>query len=765
MKRIQRTEPGRCVRGTGRSRALVFSWLARWLLAALLGVGADVCGADAVPVPSFRNDVLPILSKAGCNSGGCHGALAGKGGFRLSLFAYNPESDHANMVHESGGRRIEVGEPGLSLLLTKPTGAVPHKGGKRLETDSPDYTTLARWIAAGAPGPAPHDVRVARLHVTPLESEVRSGNQVTLRVTAEMSDGSRRDVTRHVRFTSTDETVASVDGTGRVTVVGPGMGAVSAWYASQIVLARVISPYGETSTGSEGTAPRSGHGIDVLVDAQLKRLNLPSLGRADDATFLRRAMLDTIGRLPTPEEVREFLADREPDKAGRLADRLLAQPEFVDAWAYRWSDLLLVSGAHLRPQAVKAYHGWIRARVADNTPWDRFVRELVTSTGSSVDEGASNFFAVHQDPESMAENVSQAFLSLSINCARCHNHPLEKWTNDEYYAFANLFARVRAKGWGGDARNGDGRRTVFSEPRGDLIQPRTGKPQRPAPLDGEAMKADDGRDRRQVLADWLTSPRNPYFTRAIANRVWAVFMGVGLVESVDDLRVSNPASNERLLTALADHLVEHRYDLRALMRWILTSETYARSADPLPGNREDRRHYSHYFARRLPAEILSDAIADVTGVADRFTELALSDGSSEPTTQFTNITRSLQLADASVKSYFLRTFGRNQREITCECERSNQPSLVQVLHLANGDTVNGKLANPAGRLATLLAKGVSDEALIEEAYLRCLARPPRPAERVPLLETFRLAGSAGRREAAEDLFWALLTSREFLFQH
>jgi hypothetical protein len=365
----------------------------------------------------------------------------------------------------------------------------------------------------------------------------------------------------------------------------------------------------------------------------------------------------------------------------------------------------------------------------------------------------------------MAENVSQAFLSLSINCARCHNHPLEKWTNDQYYQFANLFARVRAKGWGGDPRNGDGRRQVYVEASGDLIQPRTGRAQPPAPLDARPIEPSDPRDRREVLADWLTSPGNPYFARAIANRIWAHFMGVGLVESVDDLRASNPASNERLLSALADHLVTHRFDLKSLMREILRSQTYRRSSEILPGNREDRRHYARFYPRRLPAEVLSDAIADVTGVRDRFTELTLSDGSTEKTAFYTNSTRSVQLFDSAVNSYFLKTFGRNQREITCECERSNQPSLVQALHLSNGSTVNDKLRSPEGRLSRLLAEGADADRLISEAYRLALSRPPRPEERRSLLRAFAEAGPGQRSAVAEDLFWAILTGREFLFQH
>jgi len=736
--------------------ALVGCWMA---------TVSGVC-APLVDVPvSFRNDIVPILSKANCNGGGCHGAMAGKGGFRLSLFGYNPEADHLSITREAQGRRVEISDPGLSLLLTKPTTMVRHKGGKRLEAGSEDYQTLARWIAQGAPGPRSDDVRLTALTVTPGERAVRVGENLGLRVTARFSDGRDRDVTRWAKFTSADETVATVDGDGKVTVIGSGEGAVTAWYSSQVVIARITSPFTNVVPAAVyAGAPRENF-IDERVLDQLQRLNLKPSPAADDATFLRRATLDTVGRLPTPAEVRAFVQDRGSDKHGRLADRLLASPEFVDFWAYKWSDLLLVNGARLRPAAVQAYYGWIRSRVADNTPWDVFVRELVTARGSSVDDGASNFFAVHQDPESMAENVSQAFLSLSINCARCHNHPLEKWTNDQYYQFANLFSRVRAKGWGGDARNGDGKRDLYVEASGDLIQPRTGRPQPPAPLDAPAMSLDDPRDRREVLAGWLTSPENLYFARAIVNRVWANFLGIGLVESVDDLRASNPASNDRLLSALAGHLVEKKFDLRAVMRAILVSQTYRRSSAILPENRDDRRHYSRFFPRRLTAEVLSDAISEVTGVPEVFTELALNDGSTEKTTFYTNTTRSVQLYDAAVKSYFLKTFGRNQREITCECERSNQPSLVQVLHLSNGTTINDKLAAAKGRLAGLLEGGMSTDALVEEVYLRALSRAPRPEERQAFVEVFREAGANDRKAVAEDLVWSVLTSREFLFQH
>ena len=748
-----------------------FGSMLAWVI--FLGALALAAAAPATAVSpepdeatvSFRHDVMPILSKAGCNSGGCHGALAGKGGFRLSLFGYNPEADHLAITREAQGRRVELTQPGLSLLLTKPTTTVRHKGGKRLEVQSDDYRTLARWVAQGAPGPRAGEAELVGLAIDPGERTVRVGQTLSLTVRARLGDGRERDVTRWAKFTSTDETVASVDADGRVTVLGPGVGAITAWYSSQIVIARLTAPYpGEVPKAVYAAAPRSTP-IDTLVLDQLERLHLPPSPPADDATFLRRASLDTLGRLPTPAEVDAFVGDSSPDKHARWADRLLAAPEYVDFWSYKWSDVLLVSGARLRPAAVQAYYGWIRARVADNTPWDRFVRQVVTARGSSVDEGESNFFAIHQDPESMAENVSQAFLSLSINCARCHNHPLEKWTNDQYYQFANLFARVRAKGWGGDPRNGDGKRQVYVESSGDLIQPRTGRAQPPAPLDAPPIGPSDPRDRREVLADWLTSSGNPYFARAIANRIWAHFMGVGLVESVDDLRASNPASNERLLAALAEHLVAHRFDLKSLMREILRSQTYRRSSEILPGNRDDRRHYSRFYPRRLSAEVLSDAIADVTGVRDRFTELTLSDGSTEKTAFYTNSTRSVQLFDSAVNSYFLKTFGRNQREITCECERSNQPSLVQALHLSNGSTVNDKLRSSEGRLARLLADGADADRLVSEAYRLALSRPPREEERRGLMRAFADAGPGQRSAVAEDLFWAILTGREFLFQH
>jgi hypothetical protein len=475
-----------------------------------------------------------------------------------------------------------------------------------------------------------------------------------------------------------------------------------------------------------------------------------------------------IGTLPTATEVREFLTDETEGKRDRLIESLLVRPEFVDYWAYKWSDVLLVNGNKLRPMGVKAYYQWIRNEIAENTPWDEFARKIVTSTGGSIENGATNFFALHQDPENMAENVSQAFLGLSIACAKCHNHPLEKWTNSQYYAFANLFSRVRAKGWGGDYRNGDGVRTLYVVPTGELIQPLTGKPQPPTPLDGEPLAFDSTDDRRIHLANWLTAPENPYFARAITNRVWANFFGAGLVEEVDDLRLSNPASNEELLTAASQHLIEYGFDLKSLMRAILQSQTYQRSGVPLDRNREEHRFYSRYYPKRLMAEVLLDAISQATDVPTPFTHIGFPGGDRQETKEYPLGTRAIQLHDSAVESYFLKTFGRNSRAITCECERSDEPSMVQVLHVANGDTINGKLKTKENRVSKLLAAGHSDAELTNEIFLQILSRFPTDEEKKRVVELLGQApneDSAEKRLVVEDVFWSLLSTREFLFNH
>jgi hypothetical protein len=725
-------------------------------------------GPQPEPEPwDFKRHILPILSKANCNGGGCHGALAGKGGFRLSLSAYDPESDFLNITRDALGRRIESSDPVRSLLLTKPTGATPHKGGRRLHPQSDDYRILAEWIAAGASGPSPKDAKLDHLEIFPKRWSLRKGDRLRFLVLAHYSDGRIEEVTRWAKFTATDETLLRLtDANGNAEVIGHGEGAVTAWFSSRIVMARVLSPFPGELPKARPEIWAENNRIDTAINAQLRQLRLEPSPQADDATFLRRAFLDTLGVLPTPEEIRAFLDNPKPDKRQTLIEQLLQRPEFIDYWTYRWADLLLVSGEHLRPEAVKAYYLWIRAQVESSQPWDRMVQAIVTSRGSSFEHGATNFFAVHQEPEAMAENVSQAFMGLSINCAKCHNHPLEKWTNDQYYSFANLFSRVRAKGWGGDTRNGDGLRTLYTVPSGELIQPRTGRPQPAAPLDAAPLPEDQpDSDRRATLAQWLTSPQNPYFTRAIVNRVWANFFGIGIVNPVDDLRASNPATNDPLMQSLCDFLIEQKYDLKALMRLILQSATYQRSSTPSPANRADSRYFARYYPRRLMAEVLSDAISAATGLPESFTETLNADGSAEKTTFYPKGFRALQTYDSAVKSYFLKTFGRNQRAITCDCERSNQPSIVQALHLSNGTTLNDKLASKDSFLTALLQSPDSDSQRLDTLFLRCLGRPPKTAESERFLVLLGQTPTPERRAAFEDLAWSLLTSREFLFQH
>jgi hypothetical protein len=719
---------------------------------------------------SFRNHVEPVLAKLGCNSGACHGALAGKGGFRLSLRGYDPATDYFNMVKQDRGRRIEPADPGRSLVLAKPSGAIPHKGGIKFATDSRDYGVLAGWIADGAAPPAETDPRVEGLEVLPAGSIHKVGETQQIVVRARSSDGRLEDVTRGVKWSSSNEAVCRVDDDGLATVVGPGEGAVVAWYASQIAIARITVPYPAIApaAGAEVDTRKPRNFIDEQINTQLTRLNLPASPACSDAAFVRRAYVDTIGRLPAADEVRKFLAETAPNRRDALIDDLLARPEFADYWTYKWSDVLMISSVSLRPEALKSYYQWVRKHVAAGTPWDQLVREILVATGESLENGATNFYALSQSPEDMTENVCQAFLGLSIGCAKCHNHPLEKWTNDQYYAMANMFARVKAKGWGGQARTGDGARTVYVSDSGDLIQPRTGKPQPPAPLDGAALAPDDPADRRQSLAKWLTAPENPLFARAITNRVWASYFGVGLVEKVDDVRASNPASNEALLKAAADYLVTQKFNLRALMKTILQSNAYQRSSRPLEANRDEHRFYSRYYPRRMMAEVLHDAIVQVTEVPTKFEFLSVPGGSREKTDFYPVGTRAVQLYDSAVESYFLQAFGRNPRRIVCECERSDEPTVAQVLHISNGSTLNEKLKAPGSRARTLLrlrGQGMSDAALVDETYLACLARYPTAAERSGLLAILPAPGTADEEDTVEDLFWALMSSREFLFNH
>ena len=713
---------------------------------------------------NFRNHVQSVLAKSGCNMGACHGALAGKGGFKLSLRGYDTEADFLSITQKARGRRVELSDPGRSLIWAKPTAALPHKGGLKLAVGSRDYQVLSEWVAAGAKGPSEADAELERISVTPESALLKPGDQFQVLVNAHYSNGETVDVTHWSQFSATDEAIATVDSSGLLTVRGSGEAAVLVWFGSKVALARMTVPYPNEVPADVYKSAARRNFIDELNLQQLQTLRLRPSPACDDEAFLRRATVDTVGRLPTPEERQAFLAAAGETRRDELIERLLTGNDFVAYWTYRWCDMLLINGTRLRPVAVKAYYQWVEKAVRDNQPWDQMVREILTATGKSNQNGATNFYALHQTPEDMTENACQAFMGLSIGCAKCHNHPLEKWTNDQYYAMANLFSRVRAKGWGGDGRNGDGIRTLYVASTGELVQPNLGRPQQPAPLDSQPLEFDDPRDRRLALADWMTSPSNPYFSRAIANRVWANFFGRGLVEQVDDLRLSNPASNEGLLDAAAAHVVDADFDLKELMRTILRSQTYQRSSLPLAENRDEFKYLSRYYPRRLMAEVMLDGIDQVLQTTTVFNELAFPGADKQKTDFYKQGTRAIELYDASVNSYFLKTFGRNPREITCECERSSEPNLVQVLHLSNGDTLNPKLTDQKNRIAKMIDENESDTTIVQTLFVAALTREPSESELQNLLK-IRSEYGEDRVTALQDIAWSILTSTEFTFNH
>ncbi len=705
---------------------------------------------------SFTNHVEPVLTKAGCNQGACHGAAAGKNGFRLTLRGYGPEVDYDVLSRQALGRRIVKTAPAESLMLLKPTGAIKHGGGVRFAADSLEYRVLAEWIAAGMPRPSEKEPTIKGLTVYPDAARLRPGDHQGVLVRATYSDGRSADVTRWAKFASTDETVARVDENGKVKVEGRGEASVTVWYSSLVARSTITVPSAAPVDPKVfADAPRHNL-IDEKNLAKLASLGIPPSPDGGDAAFLRRATLDATGTLPTPESVEAFLADRDPAKRAKLVERLLASPEYVDFWAYKWSDLFLVSSKKLPAPAMWAFYGAIRKSVAENVAWDKFARSIVTAKGDSQTNGLANYFVLHRDPIDLTESASMAFLGLSLTCARCHNHPMEKWTQDQYYGMANLFARVKLKDGGaaGDV-------VVMPAPDGDIRHPRTGAILPPRPLDAKAIPTSDRGDRREAFADWLASKDNPYFARAIVNRVWRNFFSRGLVDPEDDLRATNPASDEPLMNALVADFVAHKYDVKHLIRTIMTSAVYARSSVPVPGNEGDAKFLSHYAAERLPAEVLLDAISQVTGVPTAFAGYPAG-------------WRSLQLPDVKPESTFLDAFGRPVRESTCSCERSAEPSMAQALSLLNGDMLNGKLRSDQGVVAKALASGAPDDAIIDRLFASSLARRPTDAERTRIKAA--LAGAVAgikdpkeaaqaRRAAVEDLYWATLTSKEFLFNH
>ena len=713
-------------------------------------VHVHVANAKAPFVWSFRNNVIPVMSKVGCNQGACHGALAGKNGFKLTLRGYDPEVDYDTLTRQAVGRRVSLADPAASLMLLKPTFTIPHGGGRRFGVNSQEYRILSEWIAEGAPAPSPKDPEITGLEVFPAAATLTAGAEQQVVVRAKYSDGRVEDVTRWVKYSSNNEAVASVDDNGHVKMNGPGEAAVTLWFSSRVSYSRLTVPYpNQIASDAYTKFPRHNY-IDDLVLEKLKKLNIAPSPECDDATFIRRAYLDAAGILPTAEEVEDFLADKSPTKRAVLIDKLIGRDEFVDYWAYKWSDLLLVSSRRLNSTAMWAFYDWIRDSVKHDKPWNEFAREIFTSSGSSRQNGALNYFVLHKDPIDLAETSTEGFLGQRITCARCHNHPLEKWTQKQYYEMVNLFARVGIK-------NGSqpGENIIFAKTSGDVMHPRFLKPLPPTPLDGKSIPLDSTIDRRLVFDDWLTSASNPYFARSLVNRVWANFMGRGIVNPMDDLRATNPASNEELIGALAKDFVDHHYDVDYVIRTIMNSGVYQLSSQANATNQNDNVFYSKYIIKRLPAEVILDAYSQVTGVPTRFPRYPAG-------------TRALQLPDTQVKSEFLTVFGRPARLACDAAERSVDPTIAQALHVINGDTLNKKLSAPDGNVALFLKLGLSDSRILEHVYLTAFSRYPTETEKKELLAALEKS-RAGTREvheqALEDMMWALLTSKEFLFNH
>jgi Protein of unknown function (DUF1549)/Protein of unknown function (DUF1553) len=689
----------------------------------VLALPSTASAADAF---HFENDILPILSRYGCNSSGCHGKAEGQGGFKLSVFASDPEADYAALTKEGRGRRVFPAKPEESLILRKSTGRIAHGGGTKLPYGGEDYRTLRDWIAAGMPVGSPDAPRVVSLRVEPAERVMGQKADQQLKVIAKYSDGTEKDVTRHARFQSNAESVASVSAGGLVTTHDvPGEAAVMAAYLGEVGLFRVMVPRPQPLAASP-PLPQF-NVIDKLVDAKLAKLNVAPSGVCDDAEFLRRVFLDLTGTLPTPDEARKFLADTAKDKRTKLVESLLDRPEFADLWALRWADLLRVDRQPLGHQRAHLYYKWVRDSIAANKPFDQFARELVTAEGPANEVGPVNFFKVVTKPGEVAGTVSQVFLGVRIACAECHHHPFDRWKQSDYYGMTAFFAP------------------------GTTTHPRTGKPVFAHALDIDIPAADPAGDRRLALAEWMTRPDNPYFARNLANRVWAWLLGRGLVEPVDDVRATNPQTNPELLDALAKFVVENRYDVRKLIVLVTSSRVYQTSATPNATNEKDEQNFSRAYFKRPDAEVLLDMICQALGVSEKFT------GSP-------GVTRAVQLWDSKARSDFLKLFGRPNRVSACECERTREPSVSQVLNLLNSPDIQAKLTHEAGTVARLARTQKDDAKLVEELYLTFYARPPSAGEKDIGVKHLRKY-AANRRAATEDLAWALLNSTEFLFNH
>ena len=702
---------------------------------------------SAVDSPvSFNREIVPVLTKFGCNAGACHGAQHGRGGFKLSLFGFDPAFDHTQIVQSAEGRRIVLSDAERSILLRKPTLLMEHGGGEKFAVNSREFRLLKTWLEDGAPEPNPKDATVSKLEIFPAARVMSPNEQQQLAIIAIWSDGRHEDVTSTAQYDALSDAVASVTPNGLVTAKATGETHIMIRFGGQADVAQVTLPYKRIDSYPE--LPKNNF-VDGALIKKWKGLGLTPSPTCSDEEFLRRLYLDVIGTLPTPAEVRSFSTDKADDKRSKAIDKVLNRPEFVDFWALKWGDLLRINRDALQEKGMWSFHNWVRAALRDNTPIDEFVRDIITAEGSTFTDGPVNYYRVGRAPDDWAETTSQIFLGVRMQCAKCHHHPFEKWSQDDYYGMTAFFTRLGSKGspefglFGAES-------IIFLRNAGEATHPRKKTVVKPHPLDGEDM--DDLFDRRKKLADWMTTKENPFFAKNIVNRFWGYMMGRGLVEPLDDIRATNPASNPELLDALAKDFVEHKFDLKHLLTTILNSRAWQASSTVTEGNAADLAniHFARYTTKRLTAEQMADAIDFATGTQEKYVGLPLG-------------TRAIQLPDSRVKSYLLDVFGRPARQIVCECERTAQPNIAQALHLLNGDFLNKKIADKTGRIEKLLAAKAEPKKAIEEIYLVTLGRMPK-AEEVSKASGW-VASAGTPRDGLQDLLWTLLNSREFLFNH
>jgi hypothetical protein len=700
---------------------------------------------------SFRNDVIAALNVGGCNAGACHGTPSGKGGFKLSLRGFDPDADFLQLTRDVLGRRTDRQRPAASLMLKKALGRVPHEGGQRFGPHSLPLGAIRDWLAEGLQDDSPKLPGVKSLEILPgSRVQLAPGRFQQLSVMATFTDGTVRDVTRLTVFSSSDPSVADVTVNGLVEFKGAGEVAILCRYLMELQTVRLT--YLEPRKGFVWPNPTENNYVDKHVFAKLKLLSIPPSDVCTDEEFVRRAYLDLCGVLPRADEVRKFLADKAATRRARLIDALLERPEYADFWTMKWSDVLRSSRKTLQVKGTHVFQKWLRSNFVKDVGFDVMVRDLITASGSTYSNPPANYYRVARDAQNLAETTAQLFFGIRMQCAKCHNHPFERWTQDDYYSMAAWFARVRQKR---DAREGGppnvvGAEVIFDGRSGEVTQPRTGKQMAPKFLGGATPVIPPRKDRRVVLAKWLTSAENPFFAKSTVNRIWYHLLGKGIVDPVDDFRDSNPSANDELLDALAKDFSANRFSFKHLIRVIMTSRTYQLSAQASELNKDDGKYFSHAVTKLLPAEPLLDALCTALEVPEKFAGMPAG-------------TRAVQLPDGDANHPFLKTFGQPARELACECERESDSNLAQALQLINGPTVNEKLRNPNNRIGKMLAKKLTDQVILDELYLSTLSRMPT-AEDVKVSMEY-LGKAKEKRKAWEDLHWALVNSKEFLFRH